>query len=188
MRLPKRSFAFTLAVVAALGLGACRATMTDGEAVHYSLNFPARGYAAGGIGVSSKEGHLIVNLANTGLIKRILQPNVVNLSSHWVKNVGDRPRRVRFEAEGMPYPLKWASLERSWDERTRSIGRVLAPGDTVTVDWYVTLPDPLPPGDVLVDSRIVVYDADSGERLTALPIRFVRDAAAAAKAGDCCAE
>jgi hypothetical protein len=179
---------FCAAMAAAFALGAFRNTMADAESVHYSLNFPASGTAAGGEGAMGKSGRVVVDLANTGFIKQALQPNEVNLSSHWVKNVGDRPRRIRLEAEGVTYPLRWESMERSWDERTRTLGRVLAPGESVTVDWQLTLPRPVPTG-VLVDSHIVVFDADTGERLTELPIHIVNGAAAAAaaKAGDCCA-
>ena len=179
---------FLAAMAAAFSLGAYRNTMGDAESVHYSLNFPARGFAAGGEGAMGKSGHVIVNLANTGFIKQFLQPNEVNLSSHWVKNVGDKSRRIRLEAEGVQYPLKWDSIDKYWDERTRTIQRPLAPGESVTVDWELTLPRPLPDTDLIVDARIVVYDADTGDRLTAMPIRIVNSAAAAAKAGDCCAE
>jgi hypothetical protein len=178
---------FAVAMAAAFSLGALRNTMGDAESVHYSLNFPARGFAAGGEGAMGKSGHVIVNLGNTGFIKQLLQPNEVNLSSHWVKNVGDKVRRIRLEAEGVQYPLKWASIDKSFDERTHTIQRPLQPGESVTVDWDLTLPRPLPEG-LIVDSRIVVYDADTGERLTAMPIRIVNGAAAATAAGDCCAE
>jgi hypothetical protein len=181
-------FLFVAAMSAAFALGAFRGTMADAESVHYSLNFPAVGTAAGGEGAMGTSGRVIVDLANTGFIKQVLQPNEINLSSHWVKNVGDRPRRIRLEAEGVTYPLRWDSMERTWDGRTRTIGRALAPGESVTVDWYLTLPRPVPTG-VLVDSHIIVIDADTGERLTEMPIHIVNGAAAAAaaRAGDCCA-
>jgi hypothetical protein len=179
---------FVAAMAAAFSLGALRTTMGDAESVHYSLNFPARGYAAGGEGAMGKSGHVIVNLGNTGFIKQLLQPNEVNLSSHWVKNVGETTRRIRLEAEGVQYPLKWGSIDKSWDERTLTLQRPLKPGESVTVDWDLTLPRPLPDEDIIVDARIVVYDADTGDRLTAMPIRIVNSAAAAVKAGDCCAE
>ncbi|MDO8964173.1 MAG: hypothetical protein Q7W30_06735 [Coriobacteriia bacterium] len=179
---------FMIAMAAAFGLGAYRSTMGDAEAVHYSINYPARGFAAGGAGVMAREGHLIVNVGNAGWLKQVLQPQELNLSSHWVKNVGTTPRRIRFEAEGMEYPLRWESNEKAWNEKTRTLDRMLAPGSTVTVDWFVTLPRPLPARDIIVDARMVVYDADTGERLTALPIRVVSSSAAAARAGDCCAQ
>jgi hypothetical protein len=179
---------FAAAMAAAFALGALRTTMADAESVHYSLNFPASGTAAGGEGAMGKSGRVVVDLANTGLIKRMLQPNEVNLSSHWVKNVGDITRRIRLEAEGVAYPLRWDSMERTWDSRTRTLGRPLKPGEYVTVDWTLTLPRPLPTGTI-VDSHIVVFDADTGERLTEMPIHVVNGAAAAAaaRAGDCCA-
>jgi hypothetical protein len=179
---------FGVAMAAAFVLGAVRTTMADAESVHYSLNFPARGYAAGGEGAMGTSGHVIVNLGNTGFIKQILQQGEVNLSSHWVKNVGKVPRRIRLEAEGVQYPLKWTSIDRYFDESTRTVRRALAPGESVTIDWELTLPRPLPQDGIIVDSRIVVYDADTGERLTAMPIRIVNGAAAAVSAGDCCAE
>jgi hypothetical protein len=179
---------FVVGLAAAFALGFFRSTMGDAESVHYSLNFPARGFAAGGEGAMGKSGHVIVNLANTGFIKQLLQPNEVNLSSHWVKNVGDKTRRIRLEAEGVQYPLKWGSIDKSFDESTLIVQRPLKPGESVTVDWDLTLPRPLPEDDIIVDARIVVYDADTGERLTAMPIRIVNSAAAAVAAGDCCAE
>jgi hypothetical protein len=179
---------FALGLVAAFALGFFRSTMGDAESVHYSLNFPARGFAAGGEGATGRSGHVIVNLANTGFIKALIQPNEVNLSSHWVKNVGEKTRRIRLEAEGVQYPLKWTSIDKSFDERTLTVQRPLKPGESVTVDWDLTLPRPLPEADIIVDARIVVYDADTGERLTAMPIRIVNSAAAAVQAGDCCAE
>jgi hypothetical protein len=65
-------------------------------------------------------------------------------------------------------------MEKTWNEEDHSIGRELPPGSNATVDWFITLPRPLPPGGVLEEGRIVVYNADSGERLSALPVKIVR--------------
>jgi hypothetical protein len=170
---------FGVAIVFVFALGWYRAGISDAD---FSLNYPAQGTRAGGVGAMGKEGVVVVNLANTGLIKRLVQPNVVNLSSHWLRNVGDRPRRVSIEMSGMPYPVRWDSTERTWNETSHAIGRSLAPSSTATVDWFITLPDKLPAADTIVDARIVVRDSETGEQLTVLPLKIVTTAAAAKKA------
>ena len=79
---------------------------------------------------------------------------------------------------------RWESTDKTWDEGTHEIGRELAPGDDVTVDWFVTFPRPMPDEDVLMKGTIVVYDAETDERLTAFPVTFVRGKSAAEAAGD----
>jgi hypothetical protein len=173
---------FVVALVIVFALGWYRAGISDAESVHFSLNYPAKGTLSGGVGAMGKEGVVVVNLANTGFIKRLVQPNVVNLSSHWLRNVGDRPRRVSIEMTGVPYPVRWDSTELTWDETRHAIGRSLPPRSTATVDWYITLPATLPAGDTVLDTTIVVRDSDTGEQLTALPLKIVTTAAAAKKA------
>ncbi|MDH4139896.1 MAG: hypothetical protein OEV43_04930 [Coriobacteriia bacterium] len=178
-------FAATVAIVFAVG--SYRQFTQTGESVHFALNYPAEGQSAGGLGARGADGYLVVDVARTGLIKKILQPNVINLSTHWLHNAGDTPRRIRVSAEGFGYPIRWESTDKTWNEEQLEIGRTLDPGEDVTVDLFVTLPRPLPPGDVLASGDIVVHDADTGDRLTVFPVRIVRGAAAAAEAGDCCA-
>jgi hypothetical protein len=179
-------FVVTVAMVFAVGF--YRDAIGDGEAASFGLNYPATGKDVGGIGARGTEGYALVNLAHMGLLKKMTQPNVVEFSSHFVKNVGDEARRIRLEAEGFAYPVRWESNEATWDEEKREIGRPLQPGSMVTVHLFVTLPKPLPPGDTILDGKIVVYDADTDERLSALPVFVVRNNAAATKAGDCCGQ
>lgn len=179
---------FALAVAVAFALGAWRGGMSDAESVHFAVNYPATGKDMGGPGAMGATGSVRVNVANTGLIKNIAQPNVVNLSTHWLKNVGDRPLRIRVAAEGFSSPIRWDSLDADWDEETHTVSRALRPGESVTVDWFVTLPRPLPADTYTLDKgTFAVYDADTGERLTALPISIVNSDFLAAKGGDCCA-
>lgn len=184
---------FAAALVFVLGLGWYRAAISDAESVHFALNYPASGTAAGGVGAMGKDGIVVVNLADTGVLKRMVQPNLINLSSHWLRNVGTRPRRVSLEITGTSYPVRWESNEKTWEPATHTIGRSLAPSSTATVDWYIELPDRLPPGDVLVDARILVRDTADMSVLTSLPLKVVKNNAAARKAveaaragGDCC--
>ena len=56
------------------------------------------------------------------------------------------------------------------------------------MDWFVTLPWPFPSDTYTLDKgTFAVYDAETGERLTALPVSIVNSYFLAAKGGDCCA-
>jgi hypothetical protein len=178
---------FAVAVGVAFGLGAWRGTMADGESVHYAVNYPAEGKEAGGPGARGGTGFVVVNVAHTGLLKRITQPNVVNLSTHWLRNVGKKPLRIRLAAEGFTMPIRWDSLELAWDAENHSVSRPLAPGEAITVDWYVTLPRPIPITKVIDEGKLVVYDADTGKALTRLPIAIVNGKVTTGAGGDCCA-
>ena len=180
--------AFSLAVAAAFALGAWRGGMSDAESVHFAVNYPATGKDMGGPGAMGATGFVRVNVGNTGFLKKVAQPNVVNLSTHWLKNVSDQPLHIRVAAEGFKYPIRWDSLDVDWDEETHTITRALRPDESVTVDWFVTLPRPFPADTFTLDQgTFAVYDADSGERLTALPISIVNSDFLAAQGGDCCA-
>ncbi len=179
---------FALAMALAFGLGAWRVTMADGESVGFAVNYPASGGDAGGPGAMGNTGVVEMNVGNTGILKRIVQPDVVSLSSHWVRNVGDTPRRIRVAAEGFDYPIRWESHELTWDEETHSVGRLLDPDEAIGVELFVTLPWPYPADIYTLDQgKFTVYDADTGELLTALPISIVNTRFGAAKGGDCCA-
>jgi hypothetical protein len=175
-------FVVTMAIVFAAGF--YRQTIQTGESVHFSLNYPATGMQTGGLGAMGDTGKLVVEVAKVSPIKKLLQPNVFNLSTHWLRNVGDTPRRIRIELEGFDCPVRWESTDKTWDEKTHEIGRVLAPGDDVTVDWFVTLPRPLPEDDVIIDGAIVVLDAETGERLTEFPVKFLGGEATVGEGGD----
>jgi hypothetical protein len=179
---------FALAMVAAFALGSWRSTMSDAESVHFAVNYPATGKDMGGPGAMGATGSVQVNVGNTGFLKKVAQPNVVNLSTHWLKNVSDAPLRIRVAAEGFKYPIRWDSLDVDWDEETHTVSRALRPEESITVDWFVTLPWPFPADTYTLDQgTFTVYDADSGERLTALPVSIVNSRFLAAKGGDCCA-
>jgi hypothetical protein len=180
---------FLVALGVAFGIGAFRGTMSSAESVHFSINYPAKGKDAGGPGPTAKLGFVAVDVSKTGFLKALVQPRVVNLSSHWLRNVGDKPLRIRLAIEGIKSPVRWDSTEKTWDQENHAIMRPLAPGETVTVDWFITLPDPLPADATVVEKgRIVVYDAESGAQLSALPLSIINSKGAGATAGgDCCA-
>lgn len=188
-------------LVIALLLAVWRADISAAESVHFSLNIPeaAAGHVPGGMGATGREGRILVDLARMGTPKRLLQPALLNLSSHWVKNVGAEPLRVRLAlveaappAYG-PVPIEWSSTERSFDPVTHDLGRVLEPGDSVSVDWEFRLPARAYAGPSDEASASIAWtgvlearDADTGVVLTRLPITIGRLLTGATGGAVCC--
>lgn len=167
-------------------LGAYNKSISAGERGGFVMNFPATGSAAGGPSPRALTGVVVIPLDRGGIIKRAFQPDVIEVTSHVVSNVGDVPRRIRFESEGFTPDTEWHSRDRSWNPATKEIGRELAPGDSVDVGLLVHLPDPLPARSVPVSGTIYIVDAANGERLSELPVRF-EQAGFPQVGGDCCA-
>jgi hypothetical protein len=173
-----------LAVVFALG--AYNKSIASGERGSFVMNYPATGKASGGPSPRALTGVVVIPLDRRGAIKRAVQPSTIEVASHVVSNVGDVPRRIRFEAEGFPADTEWHSRDRAWNPATHEIERDLAPGDAVDFGLLVKLPNPLPARSVPMSGTIYVVDAKSGERISELPVRF-EQAGFPVAAGDCCA-
>lgn len=172
--------------VLVVALGAYNGQIASAERGSFTMNFPAEGSEVGGPSPRELTGFIVVGVDGAGFAKRWIQPHVVEISSHVVRNAGDRPRTIRFEAEGFPEGAEWHSRDLSWNAATRAIGRPIAPGEAVDVGVTVTLPRPLPEKPVLLDGKISVLDADTGAVLSTLPVKVVRAPAAGAASGDCC--
>lgn len=179
---------FAAGILAMAALGAYGASIAGGERGSFVMNFPATGTASGGPSVRALTGSITVDLDRTGPIKRLLQPNVVQIASHTITNVGDRPRSIRIETTGFPEACEWSSRDRSWDPATHTVRRVLAPREYVDLDLEVTFPRPLPAQRTLMNGRILVLDAETDEQLSSLAVRVVRSGAPAAAmtGGECC--
>lgn len=167
-------------------LGAYNKSISGGERGSFVMNYPATGAAAGGASPRDLTGSVAVTLASQGVVKRAAQPDVIEVSSHVVSNVGDVPRRIRFETTGFPPGTEAHSRDRAWNPATLEIERDLAPGAAVDFGLLVRVPDTQPPRSIPVSGTIYIVDATSGERLSHLPVWFVRSGTAPA-GGDCCA-
>lgn len=183
----ERVSAILLGVAAAslvFALGAYGGSVAGGERGGFTMNFPATGENVGGPSPRELTGRIGVSLEDAGVFKRLVQPNVVEISSHVVTNVGDESYRIRFEADGFGVPVDWHSRDRAWNHDTRTIERDIAPGEHVDVGMVVTFPRPLPTEPVLANGAIVVMDDRTGERLSVLPVVVAHTGEA--MAGACC--
>ena len=167
-------------------LGAYNKTIGAAERGSFVMNYPATGTATGGSSPRALTGMVMIPLDSQGTIKRFLQPGVIEVASHVVSNVGEVPRRIRFEAVGFPADTEFHSRDRAWNPATLEIERDLDPGAVVDFGMLVRLPDPLPAMTVPASGTVYVVDARSGERLSKLPVLFVQSGFPQA-VGDCCA-
>ncbi len=198
MRRYRRLLVGALALVITVLMGRWgKALFTTSEFVHFSVNFPTapgvpqadrtrvggpwtrlpegewRGFPTGGLLVWGREGRITVDLGGQGILKRLAQPDVLTVSSHWLRNIGVRPYRIclGFDACGMP--VTWDTFERDWDNDSRCATRQLSPGETFNMDWILRIPEPRRRRRIICESHIDVIDADSGGLLTRFPVSII---------------
>jgi hypothetical protein len=174
---------------------------TKSELMHFSVNFPSEGraktmsccnvggpwarehdpewndYPAGGLLAYGDEGALVVDVGRQGFVKRTLQPNYISISSHWIRNVGTQPYRIRLEMDMCDLEMEWLTFERDWDQAAQASTRYIQPGDTFNMDWFFTIPGSERDRAVICEGEMRVLDAETGDLLTDLPVRIVNSGA-----------
>ncbi len=187
--------------VFAVGFGKwAQSLFTKSELMHFSVNFPSEGraetmsccnvggpwartygddwndYPSGGLLAYGEEGALVVDLGQQGLLKRALQPNFVSISSHWLRNVGTQPYRIRIEMEMCDLPMEWVTFERDWDPATHTSTRLIEPGDTFNMDWFFRISAEQRQQSTVCAGELRIVDAGTGDLLTDLPVKIVNSA------------
>jgi hypothetical protein len=174
---------------------------TNSELIHFSVNFPGsaraetmsccdlggpwtRGrdpewndYAAGGLLPWGEEGAIRIDVGKQGILKRLLQPNFISISSHWLRNVGTRPYRIGLDMDMCDLDLEWETFEAAWDPVQRVSTRAIEPGDTFNMDWFITIPPESRDQSIICDGLLTVLDADTGDPLSEIPIQIINSRA-----------
>jgi len=167
------------------------------ELVHFSINFPVgtghetmprsdlggpwtmlddgewQGYPEGGLIVWGREEKIVVDLGRQSFIKRMVQPNYISVSSHWVRNVGTRPYTVRVESDLCGLDYKYESFESSWNNDTATLDRPIPPGETFNLDWYIRIPEERRSDEIICSGEIRIVNAETDDVLTRLPLSIV---------------
>jgi hypothetical protein len=167
------------------GLGAYGGKVGGSERGSFTMNYPAQGTECGGPSPRELTGVVSIGVDGAGVLKRTLLPSELEITSHVITNVGTTARSISFEASGFPDNTEYHSRDTSWNPATRTIERLIPPGDSVDFGMLLSFPKPLPNKPVLVDGSVVIRDARTNERLSELPIRVVRSGVAGVK-GECC--
>ena len=76
--------------------------------------------------------------------------------------------------------IKWdINAGIPWDPETRTFGVAVGPGERIPdlgVDWYFIFPPEVQVRDVWYEGSLIVYDADTNETLTSIPVKFQKGA------------
>lgn len=178
--------AIAFAIISVIIFGSsvyAKSTLNTSELVHFFVPFPA-GKVTRPTTVSSPSGEKIfvrpitINVDERGILKRVFNPAIEGLSTHWLTNIDTRPHRIGMKFTNINVPVDWDVGARiPWDEATRTFGVAVAPGDSIMdlgVDWLFHFPSEVRAKQVWYDGTLVVFDADTNESLTIIPIKFIK--------------
>jgi hypothetical protein len=182
-----RKIAYSVAgalVVVALTLGSsvyARRVLNTTELVHFFVPFPAGRVVRPRV-VARPDGRkifvrpLIINVNERGLLKRIFNPGLEGVSTHWLVNVDTKPHRIGMTLTNVDVPLRWeVGAGIPWDPVSRTFKEAVAPGESVPdlgVDWIFEFPRERRSKNVWYEGELIIFDADTGENLTVFPLKF----------------
>ena len=130
---------------------------------------------------------IVINVDQSGILKRILNPNVEGLSTHWLDNIDTQPHRIGMKFTESNVKVEWEVYAGiPWNAETRTFDVAIGPGERVLdlgIDWLFFFPPEVRSQDVWYDGSLIVYDADTNETLTTIPIKFQKGAVDEVPAG-----
>jgi hypothetical protein len=181
------ALAFAIIVVLVFGSSVyAKSTLNTSELVHFFVPFPA-GKVTRPTTVATPAGGkifvrpILINVDDRGILKQIFNPGIEGLSTHWMTNIDTKPHRVGMQFTNADITIDWkVGAGISWDPQTKTFGESIAPGGSIKdlgVDWLFHFSSEVRSQPVWYEGTLVVFDADTGESLTIIPIKFVRGGA-----------
>jgi len=175
-------------VTMVFGAGAyAKSTLNPTELSHFFVPFPA-GRIVRPMTVDNPAGGsifvrpIVINVDQRGILKRLLNPSVEGLSTHWLDNIDTVPHRIGLRFTNVNVEVEWdVHAGIPWDPETRTFEVPIGPGERVPelgVDWLFFFPPEVMARDVWYDGSLEVYDADTNETLTTIPVKFQKSTAA----------
>lgn len=126
-------------------------------------------------------------------LKKIFNPSVVQIGTHWIYNYGKTPVRIRMELVNVPpdIQVKWdLSANFPYDETTHTFTKPLMPGqriDGLVFHWEFHIPLYYMDEPVIYRGGVKLIDADTNNVLTFIPIEIVRGSVSQSYGGvSCC--
>ena len=163
-------------------------TLNPTELSHFFVPFPA-GRVVRPMTVKTPDGSrsifvrpITINVDQRGILKRILNPGVEGLSTHWLDNTDTKSHRIgmKFTNTGN-ITVEWnVHAGIPWDETAHEFEVAVGSGERVGdlgVDWLFFFPPGVRARDVWYDGALLVYDADTKDTLTTIPIKFQKSTA-----------
>jgi hypothetical protein len=163
-----------------------KATLNPNELSHFFVPFPA-GRVVRPMTVKTPDGSrsifvrpITINVDKRGILKRWFNPGAEGLSTHWLDNIDTKPHRIGMKFTNMNFEAEWnVHAAIPWDEATHTFGEAVGPGERISdlgVDWVFFFPKEIQKTKVWYDGALIVFDADTNEALTTIPIKFLNGA------------
>jgi hypothetical protein len=156
-------------------------TLNPTELTHFFVPFPV-GMVTRPSTVNQLDGSgifvrpIVIDVNARGILKKILNPGVEGLSTHWLDNIDTKPHRIGLKFTNVNVEIEWdINAGIPWNEETRQFEVEVGPGERIPdlgVDWYFHFPPEVRAKDVWYEGSLIVYDADTNENLTIIPIKF----------------
>jgi len=181
------------AVLSALVFGSgfyAQSTLNPTELSHFFVPFPA-GTVTRPMTVDRLDGGsifvrpIVINVDQRGILKKIFNPAVEGLSTHWLDNIDTKPHRIGMKFTNVNVEVEWdVNAGIPWDSETRTFKVPIGPGERVPdlgIDWLFFFTPEIMAQDVWYDGSLIVYDADTEETLTIIPVKFQKSTAPVSK-------
>ncbi|MFC2005842.1 hypothetical protein ACFLVG_02640 [Chloroflexota bacterium] len=160
-------------------------TLNPTELSHFFMPFPA-GKVVRPMTVKQLDGSsifvrpIVINVDKRGILKKVLNPGVEGLSTHWLDNIDTKPHRIGMKFTNVNVEVKWGiNAGIPWNEETRTFDVSIGAGERVPdlgVDWLFFFPPDVRAKDIWYDGSLIIYDADTTETLTTIPVKFQKEA------------
>ncbi|MEN8613955.1 hypothetical protein ABFB09_01540 [Dehalogenimonas sp. THU2] len=184
-KLKRITYSVTAAVVIiVLTVGSslyAKSVLNPNELTHFFVPFPAGRIIRPQVlpkpdGTTVFVRPVTVYVNERGILKRWLNGSIEGLSTHWLINLDDKPHRIGLKFTSDSVEIDWdVHAGIPWDPATQTFLEPVAPGEQVPelgVDWFFHFPKEIQAQDIWYQGSLEVFDADTGETLTTIPIKF----------------
>jgi hypothetical protein len=154
---------FLIGLSSAFVLGFYHRDVRAGEGYHQFYRFPGE-----------KARPIILKYGEDGFLHRLISSDTVGGTTGLTNT--RKPVMVRFELTNVPEGLEvhWSnSHTKDFNLETRTIERVLKPGDSVSVHHTFHISPELQKRPMIYSGNLNVIDAKSGEILLSIPIKII---------------
>ncbi|HUU75983.1 MAG TPA: hypothetical protein VMW63_07810 [Methanoregulaceae archaeon] len=187
-------FAAAFTFMLTIGAAVYASDYGKSEMVHFRVAVPAGNITSPqvikGAGAPLEMAPIIINLQQRGNLKKVLNPGIEGISTHWITNIGKKPIKIRMELVNASIPVRWeVSANLPFDPDTRTFIEPLPPRESIRnlgIDWFFLIPEDRLYDDIVYEGGLLLSDADTGETLTFLPITVMNGAGMInGSGGDC---
>lgn len=138
--------------------------LAKSEMLHFWVYFPQRG----------KPTQIEIYVNNQGILKRVLNPWVEAMSTHWIINTDNKPHSIRLELVNCTIPVEWeVSAGIPWNSSTKTFEQPIKPGQSIPylgLDWVFHIPPEVRSQTIWYKGGLTVIDADTNGTLSFIPI------------------